>query len=61
MDRNCNNDLIGLFGLIHFPNLALAKLNVRALSAKEIYGSHMFQPSHEFVVLPNRITCEEVS
>ena len=45
--------------LIIFPNLVLIKLNVRTLSAKEIYGRCMFQPSYEFGVSARNIHIKE--
>ena len=48
--RKCNNHLIGLFVLIHFPNLVLIKLNVRMHSSKEICRSCMFQAIYEFLI-----------
>ena len=44
------HDLIGLFVLIHIPNFGPIKLNVCTLSAKEIYGSYIFQLTHEFLI-----------
>ena len=53
----CLRHLIGLFGLVRFPNLVFIKLNVRTLSAKETYGSYMFQPPCEFLPVAN-MECE---
>ena len=37
----CFRHLIGLFIIIHFPNLVLIKLNVRTLSGKEMYANYV--------------------
>ena len=44
--------LIGLFVSIIF------QLNVRTLSAKEIYASCMFQPTKEFLISPSKFASE---
>ena len=40
----------------HFANLVLIKLNVRTLSANEIYESCMFQPTYEFQLVIENLT-----
>ena len=53
MDEKSNIDLIGLFVLIHFPNLELIRLNVCMLLAIEIYGICVCQPTYEFLLVLN--------